>query len=490
MSLTTEAILSVDAPSYPEIRLFIAGEWLATGARESSPIMDPATQREIGRLPHATEADLDRALTAAQEGFALWRKTAAYDRSRVIRRAADLLRERIDSIAWVMTLEQGKPLHESRAEVAMAADVFDWFAEEGRRAYGRIIPSRAPADISYSVLRQPVGPVAAFAPWNFPAVIPARKIAASLAAGCSCIIKPAEETPASCLELARALDDAGLPVGVLNVVTGNPARISDYLLRSDTIRKLTFTGSTSVGRQLGALAGGSIKRMTLELGGHAPVLVFNDADIDAAVAQLVATKFRNAGQVCTSPTRFYVQAGVHDAFVERFATKMNRLVVGNGLQDGVQVGPLANPRRIRAMHELIGDAVKCGGRLVTGGLAVEGAGNFWQPSLIANVPNSARIMSEEPFGPVAITASFDTADEALAMANRLPAGLAAYAWTSSLATARQLSDDLECGMLGVNNTAINFVETPFGGVKHSGCGSEGGSEGLDGYLDTKLVSLA
>lgn len=489
MKVVADAGTGGVAAVYPEIMQFIAGRWLPAGAREVSPVVDPATQQKIGLLPHATRADLDLALDAAQSAFASWRKVAAFDRYQVLRRAAELLRQRIEKISLVLTLEQGKPLSEARAEVAMAADVFDWFAEEGRRAYGRIVPSRAPSEIRYSVLRQPVGPVAAFAPWNFPAVIPARKIAASIAAGCTCIIKPAEETPATCLELARALHDAGLPPGVLAVVTGVPGFISDYLLRSEVIRKLTFTGSTSVGRELGALAGGNIQRMTLELGGHAPVLIFNDADIELAVEQLVATKFRNAGQVCTSPSRFFVQAGVHDAFVERFAERARGLVVGNGQAATTQIGPLANPRRVAAMAGLIDDAVAQGGRRLCGG-AIEGAGNFWAPTVVANVPQAARIMHEEPFGPVAVTASFDTLEQALVMANRLPAALAAYAWTNSTRTAHLLADDLECGMLGINNTAINFVETPFGGIKHSGYGSEGGSEGLEGYMDTKLVSLA
>lgn len=477
------------APAYAQPQMFIAGEWRPGATHEDIGIVNPATGVVLALLPQATTADLDDALAAADNAFKSWRKTSALDRSVILRKAADLLRQRQDHIATVLTLEQGKPLPEARQEVLMAADIFDWFAEEGRRAYGRIVPSRAPMDIRYSVLRVPVGPVAAFAPWNFPVVIPARKIAASLAAGCTCVIKPAEETPASCLELARALDDAGLPAGVLNVVTGVPSLISGHLLNSDVIRKLSFTGSTPVGKQLGAIAGGTIKRMTLELGGHAPVLVFEDADLDAAVMQMAAAKFRNAGQVCTSPTRFYVHANVHDAFVERFADIASTLRVGNGLDAGVQIGALANPRRLRAMGELIGDAVERGGRLVCGG-ASAGPGNFWRPSIVAGVADEARIMNEEPFGPVAITRTFDSLDEALALANRLPAGLAAYAWTRSIRTARALEDGVEAGMLGINNAAINFVETPFGGVKQSGYGSEGGSEGLDGYLDTKLVSLS
>ncbi|MCD9028726.1 NAD-dependent succinate-semialdehyde dehydrogenase [Luteimonas sp. BDR2-5] len=487
------SVPTVDAPAggaaYPPPMLFIGGQWLDGAGRDISPVRNPATGEAVGALVHATADDLEQALAAADAAFGPWRRTSAFERGGIIRRAAALLRERVEAIAAITTLEQGKPLHEARGEILAAADVFDWFAEEGRRAYGRVVPSRAPEQLRYLVLRQPVGPVAAFSPWNIPALIPARKIAASLAAGCTCIIKPAEETPGTCLQLARALDDAGLPAGVLNVVTGVPATISQTLVASARIRKLSFTGSTAVGRQLGALAGGAIKRMTLELGGHAPVLVFADADIDAAVDQLVAFKYRNAGQVCIAPTRFYVQRQVHDRFVARFAAAAAALAVGDGRRPGVQMGPLANPRRIEAMRTLVDDAVAAGAERVCGG-RIDGPGNFWAPTVLADVPDAARIMREEPFGPVAVTAPFDSVDEAIARANQLPFGLAAYAWTGSIRTAHRLSEEVESGMLAINNTAITFAETPFGGVKDSGYGSEGGSEGLEGYLDTKLVSLA
>lgn len=478
--------MTANAP-YPELKLFLAGHWLPSGSDHSSELHDPATGQVIGHLPHASTADLDLALEGAEQAFKTWRRTSAMDRGNVLKRAAQLLRERLPEIATHLTLEQGKPLVEARIEVAAAADIFEWFAEEGRRAYGRIVPART-ADVRYQVLREPVGPVAAFAPWNFPAVIPARKIAAALASGCTCIIKPAEETPATCLALARALTDAGLPAGVLSVVTGDPAFISDYLLRSPVIRKLSFTGSTSVGRQLGALAGQQIIRSTLELGGHAPVLVFEDADLDRAVAVCVDNKFRNAGQVCISPTRFYVHERVHDAFVQRFVERASALKVGAGLEPGVQMGPLANPRRPTALQSLIDDALARGAQRLMGGTGMGGEGHFWQPTLLAHVPDDARVMHEEPFGPLAVTATFATLDQALAQANRLPFGLAAYAFTESIKTAHTLASEVECGMLGINNMQINFAETPFGGVKHSGFGSEGGSEGLDGYLSSKLVS--
>lgn len=475
--------------NYPNVQLFIDGKWRPAASGRTIPVLNPATEENVGTVAHADKSDLDEALAAAEKGFKAWRVVSPYERSKVMRKAAELIRERADMIATLMTMEQGKVLAEARIETLSAADTTEWFAEEGRRTYGRVVPSRDPSHIRYQVLRQPVGPVAAFSPWNIPSLIPARKIGASLAAGCSCVIKPAEETPGTCLQLARALADAGLPDGVLQVVTGDPAMISQALVASPQIRKVSFTGSTPVGRHLGALAGERLKRMTLELGGHAPVLVFADADLDAAVAQMVAFKYRNAGQVCISPTRFYVQRQVHDAFVERFAAAAAALRVGDGLAEGTQMGPLANPRRITAMQGLVDDAVASGARQLCGG-RIAGAGNFWAPTVLADVPASARVMSEEPFGPVAVTARFDSVDEAIALANRLPYGLAAYAWTGSIRTAHRLSEDLECGMLGVNNTAITFAETPFGGVKDSGYGSEGGSEGMEGYLETKLVSLA
>jgi succinate-semialdehyde dehydrogenase / glutarate-semialdehyde dehydrogenase len=477
------------SPVYPEVQQFIAGSWIPANGHDTSSIVNPATGNEIGNLSHATIDDLADAVTSAANAFRAWRKVSAYERAKLLQKAANLLRARVDSIAALMTLEQGKPLTESRIEVAAAADIFEWFGEEGRRAYGRVVPSRA-ASLRYVVLREPVGPVAAFAPWNFPAVIPARKIAASLAAGCTCVIKPAEETPATTLALARALDDAGLPKGVLNVVTGRPAFISETLLASPFIRKLSFTGSIAVGKQLLSLCAATVKRTTMELGGHAPVLVFEDADLETAVAACVAAKFRNAGQVCIAPTRFFVHANLHDAFAEKFAERAAALKVADGFEPGAQMGPMANPRRVAAMRGFVDDALDHGARLVTGGTAPNRAGFFWNPTVLADVPPGARVMREEPFGPIAVTAPFETKEEAFGRANALPYGLAAYAFTSSSHITAALMDEVECGMLGINNFAINLPETPFGGVKESGYGSEGGSEGLDAYLNTKLVSLS
>lgn len=472
---------------YPKPTLFIAGIWRGASDGGTIPVVNPATGETIAELPVATQADLDEALAAADAGFKVWRAVSAYDRAKILRAAAQLMRERSAQIGAISTAEQGKPVGESTAEAFACADIFDWYAEESRRAYGRIIPSKHPG-VRHMVTREPIGPVAAFSPWNFPTTIPSRKIAAALAAGCSIVLKPAEETPGSALALARALDDAGLPKGVLNVVFGVPTDISSYLIASPVIRKITFTGSTAVGKKLGELAAKVMKPTTMELGGHAPVIVFADADLDRAVATMAMGKYRNAGQICIAPTRFYVHDSIHDAFVEKFAAVAGRLKLGNGLDRETTMGPLANPRRLTAMHEMIADAAAAGAHVATGGKAVGGVGNFWQPTVLAEVPDTARIMNEEPFGPVAVTQRFDSFEAVVAQANRLPYGLAAYAWTHSARTAADIGDAIEAGMIGINFVGLTGPETPFGGVKESGHGSEGGSEGLDAYLLHKYIA--
>ena len=472
---------------YPAPTLFIGGHWRASSDGGTIPVRNPATQEVIAELPVATKADLDEALAAADAGFKTWRAVSAYDRANILHRAAQLMRERAPLIGAISTTEQGKLIGESTAEAFACADIFDWYAEEARRAYGRIVPSKHPG-VRHMVFKEPIGPVAAFSPWNFPTTIPSRKLAAALAAGCSVIIKPAEETPNSCLELARALDDAGLPKGVLNVVFGVPADISEYLIASPVIRKITFTGSTAVGKHLGEMAARVMKPTTMELGGHAPVIVFEDAELDKAVKMLVAGKYRNAGQICIAPTRFFVHDRIHDAFVAKFAEEAGQLKLGNGFDRATTMGPLANPRRLIAMHDMTEDAVASGARLVEGGSAGDGPGNFWRPTLLADVPDIARIMNEEPFGPVAVTQRFDRFEDVVAQANRLPYGLAAYAWTQSSRTAADIGDAIEAGMIGINFVGLTGPETPFGGVKESGHGSEGGSEGLDAYLLHKYIA--
>ena len=475
--------------SYPDVQLFIDGAWTKAAGGRTITVVNPATGDPVGAVAHADRSDLDRALAAAEKGFHAWRKVSAYDRAKLMRKAANLLRERADSIARLMTLEQGKPLPEARMETLAGADVIDWFAEEARRAYGRVIPARADG-IYQLVLKEPVGPVAAFTPWNFPINQVVRKLSAALAAGCSIIVKPPEETPASPAELVRAFVDAGVPAGVINVVYGVPAEISEYLIPHPVIRKISFTGSTAVGKHLAALAGAHMKRATMELGGHAPAIVFDDADIDTASRILSASKIRNAGQVCISPTRFLVQEPVFDQFVDKFVTHIKSVKVGDGQETGTQMGPMANPRRIQAMEAFIGDAVKHGAELRTGGNRIGNKGNFFEPTVLTNVPRDARIMNEEPFGPVAVIAPFRGFDDVVEEANRLPFGLASYAFTRSAKTATAIAGAVEAGMMSINHHGLALPEVPFGGVKDSGYGSEGGLEAIESYLNTKFISQA
>jgi succinate-semialdehyde dehydrogenase/glutarate-semialdehyde dehydrogenase len=474
--------------TYPNTRLLIDGQWCDAADGRTLPVINPATGAEIGRVAHADVADLDRALAAAQKGFATWRATPAVERAKTMRAAAVLLRERVDTIAAWMTQEQGKPLAESKGETLSAADIIEWFADEGRRVYGRVVPPRNLA-VQQTVLKEPVGPVAAFTPWNFPINQVVRKVCAALSTGCSIIVKAPEETPASPAGLLQAFVDAGVPAGVIGLVYGNPAQISGYLIPHPVIRKITFTGSTPVGKQLAAMAGAHMKRVTMELGGHAPVIVAEDADIAQAVKAAGAAKFRNAGQVCISPTRFLVQRTIREAFVEALVAHTRTLKVGEGLVAGTTMGPLANPRRLAAMQQFTEDAVQRGAKVAAGGERLAGEGNFFAPTVLTDVPLDARVFNEEPFGPMAAVRAFDTLDEAIAESNRLPFGLASYAYTKSLATAHQLAQRLEVGMLWVNQPALALPEMPFGGVKDSGYGSEGGPEALEAYLVTKSVSI-
>ncbi|HVB69536.1 MAG TPA: NAD-dependent succinate-semialdehyde dehydrogenase [Acetobacteraceae bacterium] len=474
---------------YPDVLLLIDGAWTKSDSGRSLPVVNPASGETNGTVAHAGRADLDRALEAADKGFRVWRKMSAYDRSKLMRKAAELLRERADAVARLMTLEQGKPLAEAKGETLAGADVIDWFAEEARRAYGRVVPARAEG-IYQLVLKEPVGPVAAFTPWNFPINQVVRKLSAALAAGCSIIVKAPEETPASPAELIRCFVDAGVPAGVVNLVYGVPAEISEYLIPHPVIRKISFTGSTVIGKQLAALAGAHMKRVTMELGGHAPAIVFDDADIDTAAKILSANKLRNAGQVCISPTRFLVQEPVYDAFVEQFTARIKAAKVGDGLDAGTTMGPLANPRRITAMENFIADAVKHGATVRTGGNRIGNKGNFFEPTVLTDVPQDARIMNEEPFGPVAVISRFHSFDDVVAEANRLPFGLASYAYTRSARTANAIAAAVEAGMMSINHHGLALPEVPFGGVKDSGYGSEGGLEAIEAYLNTKFVSQA
>jgi succinate-semialdehyde dehydrogenase/glutarate-semialdehyde dehydrogenase len=474
---------------YKDTQLFIDGAWQPALSGRTIDVLDPATEEVIGTVAHAGVEDLDRALAAAEKGFRVWRRTSAFERSKVMRKAADLLRSRVDEVARIMVMEQGKPLAEARMETLGAADTIDWFAEEARRTYGFVVPARAEGVYNLA-LKEPVGPVAAFTPWNFPINQIVRKLSAALATGCSIIVKAPEETPASPAELIRAFADAGVPEGVVNLVYGVPAEISEYLIPHPTIRKISFTGSTPVGKHLAALAGRHMKRVTMELGGHAPAIVFDDADLDAAANVLTMAKFRNAGQVCVAPTRFLVQERVYEPFLERVVAAAKARKVGAGLEPDSTMGPLANSRRVQAMEGLVADAVQRGGTVETGGRRIGNKGYFFEPTVITNLSREAAAMNEEPFGPMALVTPFGEFDEAIAEANRLPFGLAAYAYTSSTRTATALASHVESGMLTINHNGLAIPEVPFGGVKDSGYGTEGGREAVEAYLNTKYVSQA
>ena len=475
-------------PSYPALKLHIDGAWHDAGTRARLPVLNPATGAVLGELPVATEADLDQALAAADAGFRVWKHSTPDQRAAVLSGAARLLRERVDQIAAIATMEEGKTLAETRIETHVVANLFDFYAAEAKRIYGRVLVR--PTGQRSLVMKEPVGPVAAFAPWNFPLGNPGRKLGAPIAAGCSVILKPAEETPASAMAVLQALLDAGLPRGVAQLVFGVPDQISRHLLASPITRKLSFTGSTAVGQHLMRLAADTVKLTTMELGGHAPVVIFDDADLDKTLDIIHAAKHRNAGQVCVCPTRFYVQQGVYDRFVAAFAARSAKLPVGNGLDPANAMGPMANARRPAAIESLVQDAVTQGARLLAGGERIGNEGFFYRPTVLADVPVSARIMNEEPFGPVASFAPFASFDEVVEQANRLPFGLAGFAFTENGRTANRIADALEVGMVGINTTAIAAADAPFQGVKQSGHGSEDGAEGVEACLVTKTIHQA
>ena len=471
----------------PELQLFINGSWRIGEGRDASQVVNPATGDAIAELPLATAADLDEALAASEIGFRTWRAMDVEARGAILHKAAALLRERAEAIATLLTLEQGKPIVEARGEVAGSAALFDYCAEEAKRAYGRVLVR--PTGQRSIVIKQPVGPVATFTPWNFPIYLMAKKLASALAAGCSVIAKPPEETPGCTSALVRCLVEAGIPANVVQLVFGVPDMVSRHLIGSSTIRKISFTGSIPVGKHLMKLAADGAKRITMELGGHAPVLIFDDCDLEKTLAMVVPQKFRNAGQVCVSPTRFYVQRNIYDAFVKGFAERTQKVKIGSGLDAETKMGPLANVRRPAAIGALVEDARTKGARVLAGGERGN-QGFFFQPTVLADVPLEADIMSNEPFGPVAVCRPFEAFDEAIEQANRLPYGLAAFAFTENGRRANLLGDAIESGMVGINTFAISTPDSPFGGVKESGFGSEGGPEGLESYFVTKAIHQA
>ena len=472
---------------YPALHLYIDGQFISAEGRHEQDVFNPANGQVIGKLPHATPEDLDRALAAAARAFESWKKTSPTDRSAVLRKVATLARERAQDIGRGMTLDQGKPLAESVGEIMFCAEHAEWHAEECRRIYGRVIPARQEG-VRQLVLREPVGVCAAFSPWNFPFNQAIRKITAAVGAGCTIVLKGPEDAPSAVVALARLFHDAGLPPGVLNLVWGVPAEVSEHLIASPVVRKISFTGSVGVGKLLAARAASLMKRSTMELGGHAPVIVCDDADIDNAVKLLVAHKFRNAGQVCVSPTRFYVQEGAYDRFVAGFVSRTQALKVGDGLLPDTRMGPLAQARRVSAIAGFIDDAQTRGATVLAGGAPIPGSGNYFAPTVVADLPEDSRLMTEEPFGPVAGIVRFKSLDDAIRRANSLPFGLASYAFTGSTKNAQAISSGLEAGMVSINHLGLALAETPFGGIKDSGIGSEGGTETFDGYLNTKFVT--
>jgi succinate-semialdehyde dehydrogenase/glutarate-semialdehyde dehydrogenase len=475
---------------YPQLALLIDGQWRPCGSGETIPVLNPATEEVIGSLPVASKADLDEALAAVQRSFLPWAQRTPAARTSIMRAAADLIRQRADSIAAVMTLEQGKDVRDAKREVILSAENIEFLSEEARRVTARIVPSAIPSVRQHAVHKVPVGPVAALTPWNFPANLICRKLGAALATGCTVVLKPAEETPGTAIMLAQCFLDAGLPAGVLNLVFGNPAMISEYLIGSPVIRKVSFTGSIPVGKQLARLCTNTMKRYTAELGGHSPVLVFADAAGDATVQACVTAKYRNSGQVCNSPTRFLIEESAYLSFCDRFARTASKLKIGNGNSGDIDMGPVTHGRRLAHMDRLVQDAIQRGARLLTGGRRIGNRGYFFEPTVLADVPLDAAVMQEEPFGPIALLLPFRDTEEAISLANGSPYGLAAYAFTGDADKADILGRVLEAGMIGINHFAVVAADLPFGGLKESGWGVEQASEGILPYLETKLVSVS
>lgn len=472
---------------YQPLSLYINGQFIEAEGRQTQDVINPANREVLGQLPHATDADLEQALQAADKAFQSWRKTSPIERAAILRKVGQLTRDRAPEVARNMTLDMGKPLAEAMGELISCSDHCDWHAEECRRIYGRVIPPRNP-NVRQLVLREPIGVCVAFTPWNFPYNQAIRKITAAIGAGCTIVLKGPEDAPSAVMAIAQMFHDAGLPPGVLNVVWGDPPKVSDYLIKSPITRKVSFTGSVPVGKHLAALAGQHMKRVTMELGGHSPVIVFDDADIEKAAKMLAKFKIRNAGQVCVSPTRFYVQKGAYDKFLDTFTEVMSKTKVGDGLTEGVEMGPLAHERRVPVMSQFVEDAVSRGGKVLVGGEPGEGEGFFFQPTVITGLPDDSMLMTQEPFGPVAPVVAFDDPEDVIRKANSLPFGLSSYVFTNSLQTATKASNAIEAGMVNINHFGSALPETPFGGIKESGIGSEGGSETFDGYLVTKFVT--
>jgi len=472
--------------------LYINGEWCEALGGETYPVHNPATGELIKETAKGGKEDAQIAIGAAKEALSAWSKLTAKDRYVYLKKAADLLRDRVGSLANTITTEMGKPLAESRGEVQLAAEYLDWYAEEGKRIYGDTVPSSSPTK-RILVLRQPIGVVGAITPWNFPIAMILRKVAPALAAGCTVVIKPAESTPLTAIEVMKAFHDAGLPKGVLNLVHGMPKEIGDAMMESPDVRKITFTGSTKVGKELAKRAADTMKKISMELGGHAPFLIFEDADLEKAADGVIASKFRNAGQTCVCTNRVYVQKSISEKFAQILTEKMTALVVGNGLEDGITIGPLINENAVKKTAEHVEDSIKKGAKLLTGGKKPEGDqfknGFFYEPTILAHATHDMKIASEETFGPVAPLFDFETEEEAVALANNTVYGLAAYFYTNDVSRIFRVSESLEYGIIGINDPLPTVAQAPFGGVKESGVGREGGKYGIEDYLEYKYLSL-
>ena len=475
---------------YGEYGLFVDGAWRPAVSGETYVTINPTDEEPLGEAPSAGEADVLAAIDSAGRGMAAWGEVDSWSRARIIRRIGELMVERTEEIARRMTLEVGKPLAQSRREIQLAADQFEWYAEETKRLYGRTVESRLPGG-RIEVTARPVGIVAAFTAWNFPAVLIARKVAPALAAGCSVICRPSIEAPGTAMALIQCCHDAGVPAGAVNLLTGRASVIGPVLMASPAVRKISLTGSTDVGKRLLREAADTVKRVSMELGGHAPVIVFEDADAEAIAEMTVPVKFANAGQVCVSPSRFFIHESKAEAFADRFVAATQTLKIGSGLDPDTALGPLSTEKRRQQTEALVADTLESGARLRTGGRRPAGfnRGYFFEPTVFDQVPDSARIMTDEPFGPVVPITTFRDFDEVIARANALPLALSSYVFTRSLKTAHAASEAIEAGMVGVNTYGLAAAEAPFGGIKESGFGREGGTEGIRDYLDVKYTHL-
>ncbi|WP_186670972.1 NAD-dependent succinate-semialdehyde dehydrogenase [Sporosarcina sp. BP05] len=468
---------------------YINGEWVGESLDELT-IVNPANGQIIGSVPIGGEKEANEAIDAAYEAFQTWSQTTAYERATYLKKLYELMIEHRDELAQIMTMEMGKPINESIGEVTSAASFLEWFAEEGKRVYGEVIPTHTTSK-RLQVWKKPVGVVAAITPWNFPAAMLARKMGPALAAGCTIVIKPSSESPLTAIKMIELCEKAGFPKGVINLVTGSSSEIGKAIMENDKIRKVTFTGSTEVGKILIEQSAHQVKRLSLELGGHAPLIVLNDANVDLAVKGAVASAFRNAGQTCVCANRIYVQSGIHDEFVEKFSEVVSQMKVGNGADATVDIGPLINRASLDKVIHHVEDALSKGATLMTGGkLITQDGGTFYAPTVVSNVDPSMVIMNEETFGPVAPIQKVETVEEAIALANDTPYGLAAYVFTESVSTGTRLIEQLNFGIVGWNDGTPSAVQAPFGGMKESGVGREGGREGIEAFLETQYVSIA